>query len=85
MRSTKHTTKKRPPRPRGFLFGGFYMFRENEVYTVYAVADDITFIMRDTFHFNGDLESMSVIGWYHGEPDDELTRKFAGVLTAYFG
>ena len=61
------------------------MFRENEVYTVFAVADDTTFIMRDTFHFNGDLESTSVIGWYYGAPDDELTRKYAGVLTAYFG
>jgi hypothetical protein len=73
------------PRPRGFFYGGFNMFRENELYTVYAPSDDITFIMRDTFSLVGDLESTAVIGWYNGAPDDELTRKYAGVLTAYFG
>lgn len=61
------------------------MFRENELYTVYAPSEDITFIMRDTFSLTGDLESTGVIGWYHGEPDEENTRTYAGVLTAYFG
>lgn len=61
------------------------MFRENEIYTVYAPSADITFIMRDTFSLTGDLESTGVIGWYYGEPNEEDTRQYAGVLTAYFG
>ena len=61
------------------------MFRENELYTVYAPSADITYIMRDTFRLNGDWESTAVIGWYYGEPDEENTRKYAGVLTVYFG
>lgn len=61
------------------------MFRENEVYTAYSAEADITFIMRDTFHFNGELESTAVIGWYYGEPDSENTKEFCGKLTAYYG
>ena len=59
--------------------------KEPEIYTAYAPNNDITFIMRDTYHFNGELESTAVIGWYYGEPDDENTRQFIGDLVAYYG
>lgn len=59
--------------------------KEPEIYTAYAPNNDITFIMRDTYHFNGELESTAVIGWYYGEPDEENTRQFIGDLVAYYG
>ena len=60
------------------------MIKGPEIYTAYAPNNDITFIMRDTYHFNGELESTAVIGWYYGEPDEESTRKFIGDLVAYY-
>ena len=59
--------------------------KEPEIYTAYAPNNDITFIMRDTYHFNGELESTAVIGWYYGEPVEENTRQFIGDLVAYYG
>ena len=44
------------------------------IYTIYAKADDITFIMCEE---NGTLE---VVGFYFGEPDDEATEKFKGKI-----
>lgn len=41
------------------------------IYTVYAIHDDITFIMKE------EQNSMEVIGFYFGEPDEEATNKFA--------
>lgn len=56
---------------------------KEEIYTVYAPAGDMTFIMRDVY--NGEeIASTSVIGWYYGEPNNEATKKFAGKLIAEF-
>jgi hypothetical protein len=56
---------------------------KKEIYTTYAPNTDITFIMCDTYK-GEDVVSTSVVGWYHGEPDDELTKAFNGSLTANY-
>ena len=55
--------------------------KEPEIYTAYAPNNDITFIMRDTYHFNGELESTAVIGWYYGEPDEETRVNLSATLS----
>jgi len=47
------------------------------IYTVYAKEDDITFIMEDTDN------TISVKGFYFGEPDEKATKEFTGKLTAH--
>lgn len=42
------------------------------IYTIYAEHDDITFIMKK------EGNTLEVIGFYFGEPDDEATKEFAG-------
>lgn len=48
------------------------------VYTTYAPDTDITFIMKDTEKFASDptriVRTTECIGWYHGEPDEDLTK-----------
>lgn len=48
------------------------------IYTIYANHDDITFIMKET------KNSLSVIGFYFGEPNEESTKLFSNKLTATF-
>lgn len=48
-----------------------------KIYTVYAEKDDITFIMKDT------EDTISVVGFYFGEPDTAATYRFMGSLTAH--
>ena len=55
-----------------------------EIYTAYAEQSDITFIMKDTLDHNGTPYKTEVIGWYYGEPDDESTRQYSGILTAEY-
>ncbi len=52
------------------------------IYTVYAKEDDMTFIMKDTI--NGDVERLKCVGMYFGSPDEDLTNKYIGKLTAEF-
>lgn len=47
-----------------------------DVYGVYAESSDQTFIMEDTF-IDGELASTECIGWYCGEPDDELIAEYS--------
>lgn len=47
------------------------------IYTVYAKEDDMTFIMEDTD------STITVKGFYFGEPDDEATKQYIGKLTAH--
>ena len=49
------------------------------IYTVYASADDMTFIMKE------DEDTLSVVGFYFGEPDDKATEMFTGKQTAIIG
>ena len=55
-----------------------------EIYTVYAPNDDITFIMKDTFDNAGEHRTTEVIGFYYGEPTEDYTRDRIGALTAEF-
>ncbi len=47
------------------------------IYTVYAEKDDLTFIMEETD------KTLSVVGFYFGEPDDAATEQFRGNTTAF--
>ena len=49
------------------------------IYTIYAKEDDMTFIMEE------DEKTLSVVGFYFGEPDDKATEMFAGKQTAIIG
>lgn len=49
---------------------------EKEIYTVYFQEGDMTFIMEDTD------TTISVKGFYFGEPNDELTKVYYGCLVA---
>ena len=51
-------------------------------YEVYAGHDDMTFIMEETIE-NGKTK-LSVIGFYFGEPSEELTNEHINKLTAEF-
>ena len=42
------------------------------IYTIYAEHDDITFIMKK------EENSLEVIGFYFGEPNEKSTEEFAG-------
>lgn len=46
------------------------------IYTVYAEHDDMTFIMQEKYN------TISVIGFYFGKPNNEATEKFKNNLTA---
>lgn len=49
---------------------------KNEIYTVYSQEGDMTFIMEDTNN------TISVKGFYFGEPNDELTEEYYGKFVA---
>lgn len=49
------------------------------IYTTYAPDTDITFIMEDTVVIEENKEKFiktKVKGFYYGEPDKELTKKY---------
>ena len=50
------------------------------IYTVYAEKDDLTFIMQDTEREGKTI--VKVIGFYYGEPSEELTEEYTGKLVA---
>lgn len=52
------------------------------IYTVYAKADDITFIMEETKTEAG--TKVEVKGFYYGEPTEEFTKQFYGCTVAHF-
>lgn len=54
-----------------------------EIYTAYAPENDMTFILKDTM-LDGEPIATEVIGFYYGEPDDELTAQFSGCLNAQY-
>ena len=61
-----------------------------EIYTVFASHDNITFIMKDIYRvidettLDGELISTEVVGWYYGEPNEENTAYFIGKLIATY-
>ena len=54
---------------------------EQETYTLYAPAGDITFIMLDTYE-GGKCKSSEVIGFHYGKPDNNSIKRFSGKLKA---
>lgn len=57
---------------------------EKHIYTAYAEANDMTFIMVDTLDKSGDLISTECVGWYFGEPKEDATKAFYGELKAEY-
>ena len=51
-----------------------------EIYTPYAAADDLTFIMETELDESGEYVSEKCIGWYDGAPNDENTTKYINRL-----
>ena len=52
------------------------------IYTVYADKNDMTFIMEEKTVEN--KKTISVVGFYFGEPDEKLTKEYLHSLTAEF-
>ena len=52
------------------------------IYTVYARNDDMTFIMEEKT--TGKKRTLSVVGFYFGEPDESATKEYTNSLTAEF-
>ena len=47
-----------------------------EIESTYAPSTDNTFVMEYTYDDNGDICRMECVGWYCGEPDNEMTKRF---------
>ena len=43
----------------------------------YAESHDSTFVMKTTYNDAGDVALMECVGWYCGEPNDEMTQQFS--------
>ena len=56
------------------------------IYGAYCPEHDITFVMQEeTKYNNGDpVLKQSVIGFYYGEPDEELNKEYSGKTSAIF-
>ncbi len=50
------------------------------IYTVYSQKSDMTFIVEEITE--GNKQTISVVGFYFGEPDEASTKLFNGSLTA---
>ena len=58
---------------------------KSEIYGVYALHDDITFVMEEKFTVDGEPYSLEVKGFYYGEPDEQCNKTFYGRQIAHFG
>lgn len=57
---------------------------EEKIFTVYAESNDMTFIMKETLNIEEDIKTLEVVGFYHGEPNDEYTQINIGFLRSEF-
>ena len=55
-----------------------------EIYGIYQRNYDITFVMEEKFTNDDEPVSLEVVGFYYGEPDDELNKEFYGKTKARF-
>lgn len=55
-------------------------------YGIYSEENDITFVMQEETKYNDGKPYMiqSVVGFYYGEPSEELNKEFTGKTTAEF-
>ena len=56
---------------------------EVKVEPIYSEKDDMTFIMRNTYE-DGCLSSKELLGWYHGEPNENNDREYVGKFKAEY-
>lgn len=56
---------------------------KKEIYTVYTLTADMTFIMCDTYH-GENLKTTECVGWYWGEPNEPATAFYTGKLKAEY-
>lgn len=56
---------------------------EIKIEPIYSEKDDMTFIMRNTYE-NDCLSSKELLGWYHGEPNENSNRKYVGKFKAEY-
>lgn len=56
---------------------------KTEYGTEYSESGDMTFIM-EYKTIDGEPSTLSVVGFYFGEPDAEATKRYVGSLTAHF-
>lgn len=54
-----------------------------EIEDVYSEESDRTIIFQNTYK-DGKLKSIICIGWYHGEPNTESDKQYAGRLVAEY-
>lgn len=58
---------------------------KQNTYAVYSSISDMTFIMQDTLQEGTqDIISIEVVGFYFGEPNEELTKQYIGNLKAVY-
>ena len=57
---------------------------KKEIYSVYSHEGNMTFVMEDVYDADGEPLSTECVGWYHGEPDEESTHRFVGILKAHY-
>lgn len=50
---------------------------------IYSEKDDMTFIMRNTYE-NGCISSKELLGWYHGEPNENSNSEYVGKFKAEY-
>lgn len=48
-----------------------------KIYGVYAPDHDSTFVMKDTYDEDGGIIRMECVGWYCGEPNDDMNERFS--------
>lgn len=56
---------------------------EKEIYTVYSIESDMTFIMEDV-KINNEVVSTEVKGFYFDKEDQQATKDYYGSLKANF-
>ena len=59
---------------------------KEEIYGVYTQSHDITFIMKDTFLNENEIVSTEVIGFVHGneENNETILKQYIGKLKAEY-
>ena len=55
-----------------------------EIVTTYIPTEDITVVWQLLYVGDENIQR-TIVGWYHGEPDDESTKTFShlGVMAQY--
>lgn len=60
------------------------VLERNPISVHYCEKDDMTFIMQDSYDENGTLVKQACVGWYYGEPEKNLTKRYIDDLVAEY-